>query len=324
MYSFEDLQEISEKGLMEVELDREPSELFTPLRYLLSAGGKRLRPIITLMACNIFNDNVQRAVEPALALELFHNFTLIHDDIMDGADIRRGQETVHRKWDTNTAILSGDALMVVAYEMLQKSDKNYVTKLLPVFNRVALEVCQGQQLDMNFEKEAYVTEEEYLRMVELKTAALLSGCCMIGAICGDASETDQELMKNFGRNLGIAFQLQDDLLDSFGDSRVFGKKIGGDILANKKTFLLITALRLSRGSQLDLLNSYLNAKEIDPSAKINGVLSIYKELKVDEIAERLIEKYFTDSFENLKRVSHSGERIAVIENLANKMMHRNS
>ncbi|HUX53672.1 MAG TPA: polyprenyl synthetase family protein [Williamwhitmania sp.] len=324
MYSFEDLQEIAEKGLLELELDREPSELFAPIRYLLSAGGKRIRPIITLMACNIFKDNVQGAVEPALALELFHNFTLIHDDIMDGADMRRGQDTVHRKWDTNTAILSGDALMVVAYEMLQKSDKNVITKLLPVFNKVALEVCQGQQLDMNFEKETYVTEDEYLRMVELKTAALLAGCCTIGAICGGANETDQELMKNFGLNLGIAFQLQDDLLDSFGDIHVFGKKIGGDIVANKKTILLITALRLARGSQHDLLNSYLNIKEIDPEKKISGILSIYKELKVDEIAEVLIEKYFTLSFDNLRRISTPDGRIAVLGNLANKMMARNS
>lgn len=324
MYSFEDLQEIAEKGLMGLELDREPSELFAPIRYLLSAGGKRIRPIITLMACNIFNDNVQGAVEPALALELFHNFTLIHDDIMDGADMRRGQDTVHRKWDTNTAILSGDALMVIAYEMLQKSDKNFIAKLLPVFNKVALEVCQGQQLDMNFEKETYVTEDEYIRMVELKTAALLAGCCSIGSICGGASETDQELMKNFGLNLGIAFQLQDDLLDSFGDTHVFGKKIGGDIIANKKTILLINALRLARGSQHDLLNSYLNIKEIDPEKKISGILAIYKELKVDEIAEELIDKHFTLSFDNLRRISTDDERIVVLENLANKMMARNS
>jgi Geranylgeranyl pyrophosphate synthase len=324
MYSFDDLQSIAEKGLMEVELNREPLALFAPIKYLLSSGGKRLRPVITLMACNVFSDNVQRAVEPALALELFHNFTLIHDDIMDGANMRRGQDTVHKKWNTNTAILSGDALMVIAYEMLQKSDQQYISKLLPVFNKVALEVCQGQQLDMNFEKEAFITAEEYIKMVDLKTAALLSGCCSIGAICGDASETDLNLMNSFGRNLGIAFQLQDDLLDSFGDSNVFGKKIGGDIVANKKTFLLITALRLAQGNELDLLNGYLNANDIDPEKKIAGVLSIYRDLKVDFATEQLIEKYFSLSFENLRKISLPEDRISVLECLANKMMFRNS
>ncbi len=179
MYSIEELQLMSEKGILEVDLNREPNELFAPLRYFLSAGGKRIRPIVTLMSCNIFNDNIQQAIDPAIALELFHNFTLIHDDIMDNANVRRSIETVHKRWNSNVAILSGDALMVIAYERLQNSNRDYLADILTVFNKVALEVCQGQQMDMNFETTSYVTEAEYLRMVEMKTAALLSGCAQL-------------------------------------------------------------------------------------------------------------------------------------------------
>ncbi|SDB87126.1 polyprenyl synthetase family protein [Williamwhitmania taraxaci] len=324
MYSSEDLQSIAEKGLIEVELNREPNELFAPLRYFLSAGGKRIRPIITLMSCNVFCDNIQSAVAPAIALELFHNFTLIHDDIMDNADVRRNLETVHKKWDSNTAILSGDALMVVAYEMLQKSDKDKVVQILAVFNQVALEVCQGQQMDMNFERSNFVTEEEYLRMVELKTAALLSGCTKIGAICGGASEPDQANMDRFARNLGIAFQLQDDLLDSFGDISKFGKKIGGDIVANKKTYLLITALKRAQGNQLELLNGYLNMGTADPDRKIQGIIAIYNDLKVREATELIVEDYFARAFKYLRCVNQPIERLVEIEQLAIKMMSRNS
>ena len=324
MYSSADLYLLAEKGLLEVNLNREPNELFAPLRYFLSAGGKRIRPVITLMACNIFSDNIQKAIEPAIALELFHNFTLIHDDIMDNADVRRRLETVHKKWNANTAILSGDALIVVAYEMLQKSNKEKLDQLLSVFNQVALEVCQGQQMDMNFETSHFVTEEEYLRMVELKTAALLSGCTKIGAICGGANEADQQNMDQFARNLGIAFQLQDDLLDSFGDFSKFGKKIGGDIVANKKTFLLITALKRAQGNQLEMLNGYLNLDAANADRKIQGVLSIYNELKVKEATELKVEKYFSKAFECLHRVGQSKERLVEMENLAIKMMDRSS
>jgi len=324
MYSSEDLQSIAEKGLIEVELNREPNELFAPLRYFLSAGGKRIRPIITLMSCNVFSDNIQSAVAPAIALELFHNFTLIHDDIMDNADVRRNLETVHKKWDSNTAILSGDALMVVAYEMLQKSERDKVVQILAVFNQVALEVCQGQQMDMNFEKSNFVSEEEYLRMVELKTAALLSGCTKIGAICGGANEPDQMNMDRFARNLGIAFQLQDDLLDSFGDISKFGKKIGGDIVANKKTYLLITALKRAQGNQLELLNGYLNMGTSEPDRKIQGILAIYNDLKVREATELMVADYFSRAFKHLRCVNQPIERLVKIEQLAIKMMCRNS
>lgn len=322
MYSFEELQLMSDKGLLGVDLNREPDELFAPLRYFLSSGGKRIRPVITLMSCNVFSDNVQDAIEPAMALELFHNFTLIHDDIMDNADVRRNFETVHKKWNGNTAILSGDALMVIAYEMLQKSKKEKLGQLFSVFNQVALEVCQGQQLDMNFEHTNFVTEEEYLRMVELKTAALLSGCAKVGAICGGASETDQQNLDRFARNWGIAFQLQDDLLDSFGDVAKFGKRIGGDIVANKKTFLLITALKRAQGTQLDLLNGYLNLDASSADRKIEGVLSIYKDLNVKRITEDMIEQYFSKALDYLRRVKQPHERIVELEQLAVKMMNR--
>jgi len=324
MYSLEDLQSMSEKGILEVDLNREPSELFSPLSYFLSLGGKRIRPVITLMACNIFSDTIESAIEPAIALELFHNFTLIHDDIMDNADVRRNFETVHKKWNQNIAILSGDALMVVAYEKLQRTPTEKLGAVLSVFNRVALEVCQGQQFDMNYEKNNVVTEEDYLQMIELKTAALLAGCSKIGAICGGASEADQEHMDLFARNLGIAFQLQDDLLDSFGDFAKFGKRIGGDIVANKKTFLLITALKRAQGRQLELLKDLLSLDAANSERKIQGVLSIYKELDVKGATETLLGHYFTEAFNHLKMINQPRERLLVIEGMAIKMMNRNS
>ena len=324
MYSLEDLQSMSEKGILEVDLNREPEELFSPLSYFLSLGGKRVRPVITLMSCNVFVDNIESAIEPAIALELFHNFTLIHDDIMDNADVRRNFETVHKKWNENTAILSGDALMVVAYERLQRTPTDKLGTVFSVFNKVALEVCQGQQFDMNYEKNSIVTEEEYLQMIELKTAALLAGCSRIGAICGGASEVEQERMDLFARNLGIAFQLQDDLLDSFGDFAKFGKRIGGDIVANKKTFLLITALKRAQGRQLELLKGLLANKAADSESKIQSVLAIYKELDVKGATEALIEHYFTEAFHHLRMVNQPRERLLVIESMAIKMMNRNS
>lgn len=324
MYSIEELQLMSEKGILEVDLNREPNELFAPLRYFLSAGGKRIRPIVTLMSCNIFNDNIQQAIDPAIALELFHNFTLIHDDIMDNANVRRSIETVHKKWNSNVAILSGDALMVIAYEKLQNSNRDYLADILAVFNKVALEVCQGQQMDMNFETTNYVTESEYLRMVEMKTAALLSGCAQIGAICGGASKSDQVNMEQFARNLGIAFQLQDDLLDSFGDFSTFGKKIGGDIVSNKKTFLLITALKRAKGNQLDMLKGFLNLDASMAERKIQGVLSLYNELDIRGATEEMIEHYYSLSFDHLRRINQPQERLVEIESLARKMMSRNS
>lgn len=324
MYSFEELQIMSEKGIRGVDLNREPNELFEPLRYFLSAGGKRVRPIVTLMSCNVFNDNIQAAVDPAIALELFHNFTLIHDDIMDNATVRRSIETVHTKWNSNVGILSGDALMVVAYEKLQNTSIDYLADVLAVFNKVALEVCQGQQMDMNFETANYVTEDEYLKMVEMKTAALLSGCAQVGAICGGASKSDQVNIELFARNLGIAFQLQDDLLDSFGDFATFGKKIGGDIVSNKKTFLLITALKCAKGNQLEMLKGFLNLDASMAERKIEGVLSIYNDLNIRKATEDMIEHYYLLSFAHLQKISQPKSRLVEMESLARKMMSRNN
>ena len=232
---------------------KEPKNLYEPIHYILQIGGKRLRPILTIMTCDLFNGNVKNSYDAALAVEVFHNFTLIHDDIMDSAPIRRGKETVHIKWDINTGILSGDAMMIMAYKCFENYDEGIFKKLMCLFNQTALEVCEGQQYDMNFEKRSFVTEDDYINMIGLKTAVLLAASLQIGAIIGGAETNDAKLIYDFGKNLGLAFQLQDDLLDAYGERKMFGKKPGNDILANKKTYMLIKALTLAKGEDLSTL-----------------------------------------------------------------------
>jgi geranylgeranyl diphosphate synthase, type II len=236
MYSFSQLVDLTDKGINSLTFPETPIRLYDPIRYTLASGGKRIRPVLVLAACNVYSNSIDKALHPALAIELFHNFTLIHDDIMDHAPLRRNQPTVFAKWGQDVAILSGDALNILAYQLLSKTDKEYLIQVLNVFNTIALGVCDGQQLDMDFETTQYVTQEEYITMIDLKTSILLKGALQIGGIIGGASHSDITNLGEFGRNLGLAFQLQDDLLDAYGDSNSFGKKIGGDIVANKKLF----------------------------------------------------------------------------------------
>ena len=324
MYSLEELSEVLEKALVNINLPEDPKNLYNPIEYILSSGGKRIRPILTLAACNMFKESIDNAIYPALAVEVFHNFTLVHDDMMDKADIRRGRETIHKKWNNNVGILAGDAMSIIAYKLLVKTEKQYIVPILEVFNEFALGVCEGQQLDMDFENAKYVTQEEYTRMIELKTSILLKGALQIGAIIGDAKDVDILEIGRFGKNIGIAFQLQDDLLDVYGDTKVFGKKQGGDIVANKKTILTIMAFSKAKGSMLDTLNGLYQSNNIDASLKIDEVVKIFNETNVKEETELLISNYYGKALESIEKINVSPARKEALTALANRIMTRNS
>jgi len=299
----------------------EPVNLYEPIHYILQLGGKRLRPILTLITCEIFNGDVYKAYDAALAIEIFHNFTLIHDDIMDSAPIRRGKETVHKKWNLNTGILSGDAMMIMAYQCFESYDSETFKKLLKLFSKTSLEVCEGQQLDMDFETRNDVTIPEYLKMITYKTSVLLAAAMKMGVIIAKAKDEEADAMYNFGLNLGIAFQLQDDYLDTFGDSKVFGKKIGGDITENKKTFLYLKALEVSTIEDKEqLLNLYHSNKNND--CKVEEVTHLFKKNNVPEITINEIEFYTNKAFEILEKQSISEEKKLILRNFGLSLMKR--
>jgi len=302
MYKIEEFRKKIDDYLVDSYKNREPRGLYEPIDYVLSDGGKRIRPVLCLMACNLFNENVEDAIKPAVGLETFHNFTLLHDDIMDNADVRRGKETVHKKWNENTAILSGDAMMIEAYEQFFSLSPKILAEVLPVFNRTALEVCEGQQYDVDFEEILEITEEEYLNMIRLKTAVLLAASLQIGATIGGALKEEAQKMYNFGIAMGLAFQLQDDYLDTFGDEATFGKKIGGDIIENKKTLLLIRAIALNKEEILPLLS------EKDESKKIQDITTIYKKLALDKFILQKIDSYYKEAVEILASLSIEEEK----------------
>jgi geranylgeranyl diphosphate synthase type II len=324
MYSVIQLVDLIEKGVNGLCIPNSPTRLYDPIRYTLASGGKRLRPVLVLAACNVYSNSIDKAMYPALAIELFHNFTLIHDDIMDHAPLRRNQPTVYAKWGQDVAILSGDALNILAYQLLSKTEKESLAQVLSVFNSIALGVCDGQQMDMDYETTQYVTQEEYLTMIELKTSILLKGALQIGGIIGGASQSDINSLGEFGRNLGLAFQLQDDLLDVYGDANSFGKKIGGDILANKKTFLTIKAFSIANGNSLDLLNGYFKAENIDADKKIEGVIKIYDEVGVKDFTQNKINEYYLNALNALEKLSVDSDRKNILKILAEKIMQRNS
>lgn len=310
------------KELEKVFVNKEPRSLFDPSVYVLSLGGKRIRPILTLMATDLFEKDIEVAINPALAVEIFHNFSLLHDDLMDGADMRRGGETVHKKWNANTAILSGDAMVIESYKYIAKAPNKYLPKLLEVFSETAMDICIGQQFDMDFEQRMDVTEGEYLNMIRLKTAVLIGCSLKLGAIVSDVSDEDAETLYQFGINLGLAFQLKDDLLDVYGDFKTFGKKPGGDILSNKKTYLLIKALKSSNEKQKAELHKWLTAQEFDPEMKINAVKNIYDELKLRILVENLIEKYYLASLDSLSSINISDDRKKNLIDLSEQLMYR--
>ena len=299
-----------------------PEELYEPIRYLMSLGGKRMRPLMTLMATALFTDDWQKAIKPATAVEVFHNFTLMHDDIMDKAPLRRGKPTVHAKWNDNTAILSGDVMLVQAYELLMFVEDAKFKKALKRFNRTAAEVCEGQQLDMNFENRENVNEEEYLEMIKLKTSVLLGYALELGGIIGGASEKSCDLLYNIGLNIGLGFQLKDDLLDVYGDPEKFGKQVGGDIISNKKTFMLIEALEKAEGETKLALDKWLSLKEFDATEKVKAVTAIYDTLGIREVATIKINTYFDKAFEALDSLKVDEDRKLILRTFAETLIDR--
>ena len=308
MVTLQAAQLIINEAIVNIKYKQSPDELYAPMRYILDLGGKRIRPSLTLLACNVFSENVSSAVDAAVALEVFHNFTLVHDDIMDNANLRRGEPTIHSKWNNNIAILSGDGMCIKAYEQLSKCPTEYFKAVFDVFNKTALEVCEGQQFDMNFEHLDSVTEAQYLIMISLKTSVLLAACMKIGAITGGASEKDAELMYRFGHSMGLGFQLQDDLLDVYGNEATFGKEIGKDIVANKKTFLLIKALDLANDRQRTELKHWITVSNYNREEKIKAVTEIYNQLSIKELTIAAINGYFDDAQNQLNAVSADEER----------------
>jgi geranylgeranyl diphosphate synthase, type II len=324
MYNQSDLKKLVNKAILNLSYNEEAEKLNDPVKYILSIGGKRLRPVLALMSCNLFSDTIDDAVIPATGIEVFHNFTLVHDDIMDHAPVRRNLPTVHSKWNLNQAVLSGDVMAFIANECFLQTPPSYLLKVFRVFNKAAIEVCVGQQLDIDFEKAAIVSHEEYLRMIELKTAALLAASAKIGAIIGGADDKDSDILYEFGRNLGLAFQIQDDLLDIYGDIKVFGKISGGDIISNKKTFLLVKALELASTEQAKVLHEQFSLKEFDPEIKVRKVTDIYDQLNIKHIAETLANDYINSAFNLLGKAGSANERKTELVNIANSLIGRDN
>jgi geranylgeranyl diphosphate synthase type II len=322
MYNQSELKEVVDRALTNLSYNCEAQKLIDPVRYVLSKGGKRLRPVIALLSCNLFTDKIDDAIMPAVGLEVFHNFTLVHDDIMDQAPVRRGLSTVHQKWNSNQAILSGDVMAFVSNDCFLQTPSASLLKVFRVFNKAAVEVCVGQQLDMDFEKAAIVRQVEYLRMIELKTAVLLAASVKIGAIIGGADDKDSDLMYEFGKNLGLAFQIQDDLLDVWGDVKIFGKASGGDIVANKKTLPLVKAMETATGEQLKQLQKLFALNDMDPEEKIKKVIDIYDKLNIRDVTEVMAYDYINTAFGFLQKVNVDETRKKEMTNLAISLIGR--
>ncbi len=326
MYSVDELQRIIEAELKRrsVELKKlDAVNLYSPVNYSLEIGGKRLRPVLLLLSYNLFSDDIENALPSAIAIEVFHNFTLLHDDIMDKAGVRRNRPTVHKKFDENSAILSGDAMAFLSYKyLLEKSSKNIIP-VVELFSKTAIEVCEGQQFDMDFETRLDVSEKEYIGMIRLKTAVLLASSLKLGALLANADNEVASQLYKFGMNLGLAFQLQDDLLDSFGDEKTFGKRIGGDILANKKTFLLITALENAPQNKKTELLDWVTRKNFVAEEKITAVKNIYNELNIKKLTEAEINCYFQESISILKKLAVGENKTGPLVLLTKQMLKRN-
>ena len=322
IYSPADLEIKINEAISELDYNKQPHSLFQPIDYILSLGGKRLRPILAYMASNLFTDDIETTTFPALAIEIFHNFSLLHDDLMDNAKIRRGKSTVHEKWNDNAVVLSGDAMLIDSYNYITKVPASVLPSILEVFTTTAMQVCEGQQYDMDFEKRLNVTESEYIEMIRLKTAVLLAASLKIGAILGEASSDDVERLYEFGINIGLAFQLKDDLLDVYGDPINFGKEIGGDILSNKKTYLLIKALENSDEISNASLQEWITAEDFDSKAKINAVKKIYDGLNLESMTDKIIQRYYLAALNCLSEVSVSDERKKQLLKYTNDLMNR--
>ena len=322
MYTSEELLSKVNQFLADLPYDRRPSSLYAPIRYVLSMGGKRIRPVLMLLAYQLYKDDPETILMQAVALETYHNYTLLHDDLMDNADLRRGHETVHKKWNANQAILSGDSMLVLAYERMAQCPKEKLANVLAVFTETALEIGEGQQYDIDFEQRTDVSEEEYIEMIRLKTSVLLACALKIGGILADAPAGDLENLYKFGEQMGLAFQLQDDYLDVYGDSKVFGKAIGGDITSNKKTYMLINAFNKANDAQREELMRWVTAKEFDRQEKVTAVTNLYNEIGIDRLAQKKIAYYFDESKKYLNALQVPEERKAELRAYAEKMMVR--
>ncbi len=324
MYSIKELYQLINQAIAESNYPKQPQELYEPITYFMDLGGKRIRPILVLMACNLFSDDIQKAIQPALGVELFHNFTLIHDDIMDHAPTRRGKPTVHEKWSSTTAILSGDVMLIEAYKRIIQVRSSILPDILRVFNDTAVGVCEGQQMDMGFEKATAVQIDDYLHMIRLKTAILLGGALKIGAMIGGSSPEDANLLYSFGEKMGIAFQLQDDILDVYGDPKKIGKQIGGDILSNKKTFMLIKAQELTQNETRKTLNSWLTNTKANPQEKIKEVTAIYDQLHIRQLTEQTMNQFIQSAFLALDQLRVDRNKKAALQNFAKQLLMRES
>ncbi len=322
MLSIEKYQKAFVNYLNEFTTPKAPNSLYEPIEYILRLGGKRLRPILTLMTTDIFNESYEKSLDAALAIEVFHNFSLIHDDIMDDAPLRRGQQTVHEKWDLNTGILSGDAMLILAYQLFENYEGHTFKALAKLFSKTAIEVCEGQQYDIDFESRNDVTIPEYLKMIEYKTAVLVGAAMKMGAIVANASVEDQDKIYDFGKNLGIAFQLQDDYLDAFGNSETFGKQVGGDIIENKKTYLFLKALELSETEQRDQLLKFYTNDASNIEDKISNVKQIFNESGASSETNIIIENYTEKAFNILDSINVSSEKKELLKQFGTSLMNR--
>lgn len=322
MKSFEEILGILNAEIENINWERHPEGLYKPVQYTLSLGGKRIRPALALMACNLFTDDIEPVVRPALGIEIFHNFTLLHDDIMDKADIRRGKATVHKKWNENTAILSGDVMQIIAYEFISETPAPYLKPVLDLFSKTAVEICEGQQYDVDFESRYDVSPDEYIEMIRLKTAVLLGCALKTGALIGGAGQEDARLLYDFGINMGLAFQLKDDWLDVYGNESAFGKKIGGDILCNKNTYLLIHAKKLAENEQKKELQHWLFEVDVDPKLKIQSVTRIYDFLHIGNICEDAMKFYYEKAIASLEKVAILETKKQELMKLAQKLLLR--
>lgn len=322
MLSINEYQEQFLRYLESQNIEKEPKNLYQPIAYILELGGKRLRPVLTLMTTDIFNTDYKLALPAAMAVEVFHNFSLVHDDIMDDAPLRRGNSTVHEKWNINTGILSGDAMLILAYQHFEQYEPSVFRDLAKLFSKTALEVCEGQQYDVDFETRTDVTITEYLKMIEYKTAVLVAAAMKMGAIIAETSEENANLIYDFGLNLGLAFQLQDDYLDAFGNPETFGKQVGGDIIENKKTYLYLKAIEFSKPKEKQQLLHYFSIQPEDNLDKINAVRAIFNETGASVATQKSIQEYTLKAFETLNKINISEDKKAVLRSFGENLMER--
>ncbi|VXB27970.1 Polyprenyl synthetase [Flavobacterium sp. 9AF] len=323
MHTISQYQEVISKHFANLKTSKDPKNLYEPIDYILSLGGKRMRPVLTLMAAEIFNASYEKAIPAATAVEVFHNFSLIHDDIMDDAPLRRGNQTVHEKWNINTGILSGDAMLILAYQFFESYEPVIFQQLAKLFSKTALEVCEGQQYDVDFEIRDNVTIEEYLKMIEYKTAVLVGAAMKMGAIVAETSNENAELIYDFGLNLGIAFQLQDDYLDAFGNPETFGKQVGGDIIENKKTYLFLKALEFSTRDDKEQLLHLFSIQPTDNTNKIASVKDIFESSGASQATQEAIRQYTLKAFATLAKMAISEDKKEILKVFGEKLMNRN-